>query len=1340
MIQLKVYKTERVITGTTADADALFLDLYETEPIKLTLSIEDITNADATSVFSKTFRVPATRHNNDFFENVYEIDGIDFDVTVKNPAQILVDGAEFREGHIRLQKIYRNHDLDRVDYELLFLGETRDFSSAVGENSLCQMTMTDFSWLDLPVAYTNAADFTGSATYTEITNSWTAFPESASTTAGHADGDILYPLIDHGNEYSETTGNIVSGFGTISLGETTSFTDNANALAGSRMKPMIRAKRVWDQIFQDAGYTYQSTFLDSDRFKQMYASAFGNSERASVDQAQVTTGLFEVFGSGATGNNGFDRLCYFPNIVQNSPDFTIGTPDTGSGGGSSFLAQDSADPSGAYYQFDAGARVGATAYEPSDPNGYENINARVRLLCIPASGASTQVLAVGNWESQNLWSFFNYDSRNGGYQPQVNDIFKVDIQSQNPFDTSQVGIVYWHCDSAPGSYYMPRDLDCEYLQIDYIKDIITMFRLVMQPDNTRPNHFIIEPWSTFIGSGTTYDWSDKLVQDKDMVLEPLFNTQSAQIEYTFAEDEDLINKFHQDNNKHAYGWLRFDSQNELLKGTRKVEVKGIAPTPIDQIHQGGTGVHVFPQFILPSIVEISGENFQRLPIKPKTRFLFYSGLQDITNASYEWYLIDGNTPSAVQNKWPLVSPYETFPIINTVPTLNLNFSNDTRYYIDPDPNYYDNNTPPAVIQPGYFDQGQTLFDSYWSRYVSSLYDKFSRRLTAKFILNNVDLQYLTFDDVIFINGKYYRPEKIINAQVGAETEVTCQLITLNDQRPIWLDEPLNGFSVAVSNTNCIGEQGNIQITTEGTPAFTWELSTSGAQGNVNPTGTAPFTFTITAPVGVDTLTVTDALGRIAIVQVDVPASTSIPVTGFPTIVNPTICDGSPAACNGSLEPTGGGGSGAPYTVTYSDGYTATLPDIRTNLCEGTYQYTVEDSSGCESDLYTATLLCATPSFVYQVAEHINNCTQNSFISYIVNSSVALTVGQTLTLNERAGCYAVIGTSTATPLYTVLSLYSDCASCSSGTPTSWKVQSCLQPVQQNPLDNSTRWISTTTPFTVNPGDIVKDTTGPIDIYGPCYTVVSQDFTQAPNTDFSEVYDDCATCAGPGTFGYYAFACDGSSFPPTNFQSATVLSVGGVYKIETGTYAGICVQIIKTNVTPSGEYLLPFEYEDCNDCQGITPPPIQVCHTLTNTGLSTATGTYTYNGSTVGWTVTIGGNPIAICAEVGSIVTTTGNVTVAVSASPCTSPKQCTLPPPPPLTYVIQECLPPYLNWTMETQGSIFQLGDVIQFKAGVPGTGATYCGTIININSGTPDATLVNTFSSYSCGDTIHCRQ
>ena len=90
--------------------------------------------------------------------------------------------------------------------------------------------------------------------------------------------------------------------------------------------------------------------------------------------------------------------------------------------------------------------------------------------------------------------------------------------------------------------------------------------------------------------------------------------------------------------------------------------------------------------------------------------------------------------------------------------------------------------------------------------------------------------------------------------------------------------------------------------------------------------------------------------------------------------------------------------------------------------------------------------------------------------------------------------------------------------------------------------------------------------------------------------------------------------------------------------------------------------------------------------------------------------------------------------------CTSIKQCTLPPPAPDTYVIESCIASMGNWTLETQGSSFQLGDVIQFKIGVPGAGATYCGTIITLNNGTPDATLANVFASYSCGDSIHCLQ
>ena len=125
MIQLKVYSNSDKL-------EQFWIDLYETEPIKLTLSIEDITSTDATSTYSKAFKVPGTRQNAEFFKNSFDVDGILYDVTIKKPAEILVDGTEFKEGNIRLQKVFLNTELDRYDYELLFLGETRDFSSAIG--------------------------------------------------------------------------------------------------------------------------------------------------------------------------------------------------------------------------------------------------------------------------------------------------------------------------------------------------------------------------------------------------------------------------------------------------------------------------------------------------------------------------------------------------------------------------------------------------------------------------------------------------------------------------------------------------------------------------------------------------------------------------------------------------------------------------------------------------------------------------------------------------------------------------------------------------------------------------------------------------------------------------------------------------------------------------------------------------------------------------------------------------------------------------------------------------------------------------------------------------------
>ena len=1299
MIQLKVYK----IAGD--NDSAIFLDLYDTEPIKLTISIEDITRADATSVFSKSFRVPATRDNNLFFENAYAVDGIDFDVTKKNPAEILVDGAEFREGHVRLQKIYRNQDLDRIDYELLFLGETRDFSSVIAEKTLCEINMTDFQWDDSDgnpyITYTNAADFVGPYDYNDIVQSWQAFPQTSSVTAGTANGDILFPLIDHGNTYDD--GDPEQG--TITLGSggngVRSFTHSANALGQDRMKPMIRAKRIWDQIFEDVDYTYTSDFLNSDRFKQMYVSAFGNAEQIGMVIGQTTGSIF-ASQEGNNGDNEFGAYMYNSVVTQNQSNaYNIGSTAVGS----SFICPGTSTSAGSYYLMDASASMRIEIEQSNGPN--VQVSGRVELVVVNggSGGSINRVLATGNLASNGSTSTLNWDSRNGN-DVTAGERLQVYFYANSGYvDYDIIQDTTWNCTAAPGDYYAPLDLDCEYKQIDYIKDVLTMFRLVMQPDNARPNNFIIEPWQDFIGSGTTYDWSHKLVENFDEILEPLFNTQSSTIEYSLAQDEDFINKFHFDNNKHPYGWLQFNSDNELLKGTRKIDVTGIAPTPIDQIVHGASGTHPNPSFILPSIVEVTGDvtagsnpRAQQVAIKPKTRFLFYDGKAAITVSQNYWYLNNDSANPVQQQTYPLVSPYENWPI--QPDSLNLNFSNDTRYYISPSPG------------SGFFDQGSTLFDEYWSRYIASLYNKFSRRLTAKFILNNVDLQYLTFDDIIFVNGKYYRPEKIIDAQVGAETEVTVQLITLNDQRPIWLDEPLTGFSVSVSNTSCVGQEGEIQVTTNGTPAFTWVLDASGATGVATPSGTAPFTFTITAPVGVDTLIVTDSLGRTATVQVDVPVSTALPVNATHVKVDPTDCT---IPCNGEITVTPTGGAGAPYTINWIDGQPGFA---RTGLCPATYQYYVTDSTGCFSDTYSVTLTCTTNLIAYQLREHLNNCTQSSSAVYIASSLTQLSNGQTVTLNERAGCYYVQNQTQQTPVYSIDALSIDCAECNGGaTSQSWEVENC-------DVQGDYEYVSLTQ-TQLSPGLVVDNANG------DCY-IVRQQSTLATSMTYITVYNDCASCGTTPIFKYIFQSCDGI------FNDAIIspvqLSLGSIIDITPGPGCGTIISntTVLGTVTWNGQIL----YNDCNACNGVTPPPVQNCHLIENIAMAIAQGNYTFNGLVYSWTAKPG-STIALCAVVGSVTVTNGSALIADQGNACTIVSQCTVPPPPAAVYTIEDCTTSSL-WTMDQMGSQFAIGDVIQYYQNTGATGATYCGTIINTNVSLSNASLANVFVSYFCGDVIHC--
>lgn len=782
MVQLRVY------TDSTK-AEQYYIDLYETEPIKLNLSIEDITNAEARSVFSRTFRVPATGNNNQFFKHSFLIEGIDYDVTVKKPAVVLVDGAEFRQGHIRLQKIYVDKQSDRIDYEIVFLGETRDFSSAIGDTPICDLDI---------------ASLTHTLNRDSIVASWNAYPESASTTAGLVNGDVLYPLIDHGNVYPLTNLNPA-----ISLTAGHNFT--SNPLPANRMKPMIRAKALWDAIFERAGYTYTSEFIeplsgDANIFTQLYVSAFGNEASTEfLNDGSTSVNNFSAYLSAGLEVGEGDDWYMDIEVVDVGNNWTIGFPPPPySGSGSYYTA-----PVGGTYTFSASCywigerEVSGPTYD-TDP-----IDGRIEFF---VNGTSVSQGAYGGSQT-TLDHTAAITIANAG------DVVTFRVMREYDTDFDQVTNCTASCSTSPGQVNPISNMDCEYKQIDFVKDVLTTFRLVMAPDSKDATNFIIEPFVDYVENGDFYDWSDKLVGDKDQVIEPLFFTQSDEILFQHEKDSDWLNKYHLDAYKNVYGYLKFDSGNELLTGQRKIETKW-APTPITQIQRAANDTDS-EAFIIPQLHVIEqGENndTEHLPIRPKTRFLFYTGLQPVGHNSNEWELVS----NVKLDQYPLVMYSDTWPLV-TGSTI-LNWRNDV--------GYWGNNVTGYPAQAG-----QSLYNLYWSGYINSLYSKYARRLTAYFILNNVDLQTFSFDDVIFVNGSYYRPEKIIDAQIGSRTPVKVQLIKLfNYQVP--RVPPL--ATLSLSQGYLIANDACNETAVDQTVTYFPELLIGNTLGNMTVVGSAQY--------------------------------------------------------------------------------------------------------------------------------------------------------------------------------------------------------------------------------------------------------------------------------------------------------------------------------------------------------------------------------------------------------------------------------------------------------------------------------------------------------------------
>lgn len=722
-----------------ASSGWILLDLLESNPIKLTMSVSDIIEpTKSPSTFSQTFRVPNTATNDLFFKSAFNINAVTFDATKKIDAYIDDSNVIIAVGNIRLSNIFTNNRDNNSEYEITFFGEVSDFASKIGGGFLNSLSLSQYNH---------------EKSYVNIVNSWNLNLEN---------GDIIYPLIEWGYDYldGQPVQNTLSNHDNQLSKK--GFTNNQHPLSIDQFKPVIRAKVLIDAIFANSGYTYESDFLEGSDFMNQYViteqtdsatdttiskmQASGLWQQLLYASDQVIQLPYEVFDPlRALTNNVFKVPIQFPNPAD-------------------------------YYIF--------TIQGWYTANYFANLNFDIQIFNVTTNTIiATNTFVVSSLSVPYYFSVtFNIPNSVGGvpvaalgdelvfrvYHPFFAGAPKNNISEVQVLQTTSQGNI------AVLNKYLPNNVKI----IDFLKAIIQRFNLVLEPSKTKEKHFIITPWVDWVEQGTQRDWTDYVDGNIDIQSTPLFNSQTRANTWLDDEDSDYVNYNFQTATKTTYGQLDLDSNIEVLTG-KTVTQSLFAPTPLLPIGNASSEASatanqkLAARFLIPHIAKDT--TTERTPITPKLRLVYYNGL---VTAPMQWHVKNDANVTQHLNQYPLVSQYSQF---NATNFNDLAWRNAAPLW----------DITPSVANPE-MRTSNDLWNTYWRKWYEFTFDKFGRILEMNIILDYKKIWDLNFNDKIFIKDSWFMINKITDYVVGQPTSCKVELVRVGESISITPRQLLTG--------------------------------------------------------------------------------------------------------------------------------------------------------------------------------------------------------------------------------------------------------------------------------------------------------------------------------------------------------------------------------------------------------------------------------------------------------------------------------------------------------------------------------------------------------------------
>ena len=703
------------------------LDIIEDIPFRLDISA--IESGDIGQVFgvsSQQLTLPPTNNNNEFFGNLYDIGATpstSFTKTV--PCQVLQDGNEVFTGKLYLENVTTDNKGNDL-YNVVVVNETVDFGQLIQD-----VTFNDLDFSSLNHDYT----------YGNITSSWDQ------TLLG---GAVFYPLINYGFDADNQNDTQIKGGG-----EPRTFSNYNTPIRVDDFKPAIRLRDCLDIIFDSVGYEYTSSLFSSGSYTDdIYMLATADDKKGITTESPISQSFlaFNNANQDYADTQAVAKVNFNTELFDNAGQYNTST--------SKFTA----DIAGTY-QFKVQYSYQILNYNNVDDARFVNVY-------IYKNGSVLEQFTFNL--TGTVEGLLNVVTPN--YQLDASDEIEVyttfresasGVQTMRLLGTSSTRfeLVQGPTTQIGGNVDL-RLVFGDITVTDFIEGLIQKFNLVIEPLKNARNVLSIETFNDWVDNGEIVDWSDKVDYTQKWEITHPLQSQPKDVKFTDIEDNTALLQYHKRTTEKLYGEFDYVSESDLAEGAKTIG-KTFAPTPLK-------GIDGAPMSVMPVLAEKddSTQPFKRLKFSP--RLLFHNGRFDANGIIAKgntgqfrqdvYYFEDENNVVHEESDYGLASHLQAIPA-DFSSTIDLHFGNT---YSPGHYNYH---------QQQYNGQTKrTAFQEYWAFYINELYDVDSRKVALNIFLTPQEVPNIALNDKIFIDGHYYRINKIMGANISREDSVGVELI------------------------------------------------------------------------------------------------------------------------------------------------------------------------------------------------------------------------------------------------------------------------------------------------------------------------------------------------------------------------------------------------------------------------------------------------------------------------------------------------------------------------------------------------------------------------------------